>query len=359
MSFNLWSAGSKNSTLTNQNPVAALFGWKADSRPAAIAAARKKLAATDFSKTQIPLGGGRYVSADAPNSGGGGGGAASDPPPSPPPQLDYSGKGFQYNVGCVQEAYFSPKASFNNLMTKDASGAVQDRPVKVTASSQLWSSAGKTKGMISLFIPPNPDTTMDAITPAEGSNLKPSQWEQYAFQFHYNPTSISMTYSGTPAIDIALSASGQDPFNLLGEQGSQSVISFDLVLNRVADFKYYDANGNIKSQYKNKGIYSPRMPKDSAEEKEIYNKGTMYDVEFLLSAVIGFKSDTSLRGTTADLGWLTGRPIKLSLGKSLKYVGTIDGFSVNHTMFDVRMVPIFSTVNISFKRIPDFVGLVS
>jgi hypothetical protein len=166
-----------------------------------------------------------------------------------------------------------------------------------------------------------------------------------------------MTYSGTPAIDIALSASGNDPFNLLGQQGSQSTIDFDLVLNRVADFKYYDANGRIKTEYKNSSIYSPRMPKDAAEEQEIYNKGTMYDVEFLLSAVIGFKSDTSLRGTTADLGWLTGRPVKLSLGKSLKYVGAIDGFSVNHTMFDVRMVPIFSTVKLSFKRIPDFAGL--
>jgi len=282
-----------------------------------------------------------------------------DNPPSPPPQLDYSGKGFQYNVGCVTDAYFSPKASFHNLLSKDASGSIQDRPVKVTSSSELWSAAGKTKGMISLFIPPNPSTTMDAITPAEGSNLKPSQWEQYAFQFHYNPTSISMTYSGTPAIDIGLSASGNDPFNLLGSAGSQSVVDFDLVLNRVADFKYYNADGTIKSQYKTKNIYSPRMPKDITEEKEIYNKGTMYDVEFLLSTVIGFKSDTSLRGTTADLGWLTGRPVKLSLGKSLKYVGTIDGFSVNHTMFDVRMVPIFSTVKISFKRIPDFTGLVA
>jgi hypothetical protein len=285
-------------------------------------------------------------------------GEYSPQPPPPPPQLDYSGKGLSYNVGCVTDAYFSPKASFHKLLSKDASGAIQDKPVKVESSSQLWSAAGKTKGMISLFIPPNPDTTMDAITPAEGSNLKPAQWELYSFQFHYNPTSVSMTYAGTPAIDIALSASGGDPFNLLGQQGSQSVIDFDLVLNRVADFKYYNADGTIKSQYKNKNIYSPRMPKDTTEEKEIYNKGTMYDVEFLLSSVIGFKSDTSLRGTTADLGWLTGRPVKLSLGKSLKYVGTIDGFSVNHTMFDVRMVPIFSTVKISFKRIPDFTGLV-
>jgi hypothetical protein len=333
-----------------------------DKRAIAISAAKKRLAATDFSKTQIPLGGGKYINADAPNPGpgsGSGSGSGNEQPPQPPPQLDYSGKGFQYNVGCVSEAYFSPKASFNNLLYQGASGSVQDKPVTITTSSQLWSAAGKNKGMISLFIPPNPDTTMDAITPAEGSNLKPSQWEQYAFQFHYNPTSVSMTYSGTPAIDIALSASsGGDPFNLLGEQGSQSVIDFDLVLNRVADFKYYNTDGTIKSQYKNKGIYSPRMPKSIAEEKEIYNKGTMYDVEYLLSAVIGFKSDTSLRGTTADLGWLTGRPVKLSLGKSLKYVGTIDGFGVNHTMFDVRMVPIFSTVRISFKRIPDFTGLV-
>lgn len=285
------------------------------------------------------------------------GGYDMSAPAPPPPQLDYTGKGLAYNVGCVKDAYFSPRASFNQLLSKDASGSIQDKPVKVESSSQLWSSAGKTKGMISLFLPANPDITMDGITPPEGSALTPSQWEQYSFQFHYNPTSVSMTYSGTPAIDISLSISGNDPFNLLGQQGSQSTIDFDLVLNRIADFKYYDANGRIKTEYKNSNIYSPRMPKDAAEEQEIYNKGTMYDVEFLLSTVIGFKSDTSLRGTTADLGWLTGRPVKLSLGKSLKYVGTIDGFGVNHTMFDVRMVPIFSTVKLSFKRIPDFAGL--
>ena len=285
------------------------------------------------------------------------GGGGNEDPPAPPPQLNYSGKTFQYNVGCVKDAYFSPRASFNQLLFKDASGSIQDKPVKVESSSQLWSAAGKTKGMISLFLPSNPDTTMDAITPPEGSALSPSQWEIYSFQFHYNPTSISMTYSGTPPIDIGLTISGQDPFNLLGQQGSQSTIDFDLVLNRVSDFKYYDANGRIKPEYKGKNIYSPRMPKDAAEEQEIYNKGTMYDVEYLLSTVIGFKSDTSLRGTTADLGWLTGRPVKVSLGKSLKYVGAIDGFSVNHTMFDTRMVPIFSTVKISLKRVPDFVGL--
>jgi hypothetical protein len=279
-------------------------------------------------------------------------------PPTTPPQLDYSGKGFSYNVGCVKDAYFSPKASFHQLLVKDASGSIQDKPVKVTSSSQLWSAAGKTKGMISLFIPANPDITMDAVTPPADSALSPSQWEQYAFQFHYNPTSISMTYSGTPPVDVGLMVSNNDPFNLLGQNGSQSTVDFDLVLNRVSDFKYYGTDGRIKSEYRNSSIYSPRMPKDAAEEKEIYNKGTMYDVEFLLSTVIGFKSNTSLRGNTADLGWLTGRPVKLSLGKSLQYVGAIDGFSVNHTMFDVRMVPIFSTVKITMKRVPDFAGLV-
>lgn len=287
--------------------------------------------------------------------GNGGGG---EPPVPPPAQLDYSGKSFVYNVGCVKEAYFNPKASFHNLLVKDAKGAIQDSPVKVASSSDLWSGAGKTKGMISLFVPSNPDITMDGIVPATGAQLQPSQWELYSFQFHYNPTSIAMEFAGTPAIDIGLSTSGNDPFNLLGSQGSQSTISFDLVLNRVGDFKYYDENGRIKPEYRNKDIYSPRMPNSEAEEKEIYNKGTMYDVEYLLSTIIGFKTDTALRGTTADVGWLTGRPVRVSLGKSLRYVGSIDGFSINHTMFDVRMVPIFSMVKLTMKRIPDYTGLV-
>jgi hypothetical protein len=104
-----------------------------------------------------------------------------------------------------------------------------------------------------------------------------------------------------------------------------------------------------------KQIYSPRNP-DAIDQVAIWQKGTMYDVEFLLRTIMGFAYATELRGVTADVGWLSGRPVDLHLGQSLRYRCFISGFNVRHVIFNERMVPIFSTVSLSFNRLPDVIG---
>jgi hypothetical protein len=242
-------------------------------------------------------------------------------------------------------------------LTPNAKGAIKDSPVKVASSEELWSKAGTNKGMITLFVPKDTGMGLDGTTPTEGNVFAPKEWEKYGFQFHYNPTSVDMVYAGAPNTDAALEMSGNEKFNLIGAQVSQSTLALDIVLNRVADMKYYDEKGKIKASVPDRdNLYSPRFP-DPTEQNAIFTKGTMYDVEFLLSTVVGYKIDTKYRGRTSDVGWISGRPVTLNLGKGLKYLGFINAFSVKHVIFNERMVPVFSTLSLNFNRIPDYAGV--
>jgi hypothetical protein len=182
------------------------------------------------------------------------------------------------------------------------------------------------------------------------------------FQFHYNPASVDMEYSGMAGVDANFEASGLDKFNMLGvPAGTTSTISFSILINRVFDLQHYNhETGLLKSQEPEKTPYSPRHPEEW-EQKDIYHKGTMYDVEALLRVLVGWtiKPYMGARasfddGETADMGFLIGRPIELHLGKSLRYVGYIGNISVKHNIFDERMVPVFSTIGFAFNRIPDY-----
>jgi hypothetical protein len=290
--------------------------------------------------------------------------------------MTYNAKELIYNVGCVRDAYFSKHVSFAQELVPTAVTAVGDTPTTITQMEELWKKAGTNKGMISLFIPKDQNSGTDAVVSgSNANNFTPSEHHRYGFQFHYNPTKISMEYAGAPNTDVGLQVSGNEGFNLVGSQVSQSTVSFDLVLNRVSDMKYYDSTGHIKPEYKTSdargALYSPKMPETKKvttkkgkavttgrdEEYEIWSKGTMYDVEFLLSTIIGYRLATKFRGTTADVGWLSGRPVEVNLGKSLRYLGFINSFSIQHSIFNERMVPVFSTVSISFNRIPDYSGM--
>jgi hypothetical protein len=284
--------------------------------------------------------------------------SSGDPGPQPGPPLDYKNKPFEYNVGAVRDAYFSKAVSFHKLLTPGSTVAVNDNPTTIASPDELWKGAGKNKGMISLFLP-SKTGNMDAVVPDTGkTELQPAEYAKYGFQFHYNPTSIGMNYAGSPNTDVAMEVSGQEGFNLVGANVNQSTITFQIVINRVADMKYYElvgGKGRLRADLDDK-LYSPRKP-TLAEQDLIYRKGTMYDIEYLLSTVIGYRLNTKYRGMTADVGWISGRPVQLYLGQSLRYLGFINSFGINHTIFNERMVPVFTTAELSFNRIPDYAGI--
>lgn len=310
--------------------------------------------------------------------------------------IDSAAQTFVYNVSGVAENYFKSGETFTYALK---SGNYQvmgaNAPSIVKSAKELWTDSNAHKGMIAsidykkLFQNNDPNSSFgpnDPIVPASTTRTTDSKgnvstsstsytdysWQfdldagkKYAFQFLYNPGSVDMTFMGTPDVDVGYEISGSDQFSLMGGVGmTQSTITFDLVLNRMFDMKYYDSKTErLKSPFSTdpKQIYPGRTP-TYAEQQLIYRRGTMYDVDYLLRTLLGYKGPTTLRfgGTgvadvgTADIGYLGAMPVELHLGQNLRYLGIVNALSVRHVVFNERMVPLFSTLHVQFNRIPDF-----
>ena len=248
----------------------------------------------------------------------------------------------QYNASSVKETYFSTRTDFvNKLMLSN------NQPTVVRSAGDLWTSVLGSKGMI---------VTSEQVLKAwnSGSNKAQSanyfDKNNYGFQFQYNPGTVAMTYFTSPNVDVTMITSGTEMFNLAGVSGSQGSVSFQIIINRIFDMQYYNEDGNLQNPER-----YPKRPASVKEEQDIYNKGTMYDLEFLLRVLMGTTMNSYLRGeNTADMGWLPAIPVELHLGKSLRYLGVVNSLNVNHMIFNERMVPLFTTVDIAFARLPDY-----
>ncbi|CAB4128762.1 hypothetical protein UFOVP111_75 [uncultured Caudovirales phage] len=261
-------------------------------------------------------------------------------------------KGLQYNASAVKEAYFSTASNFTsrvqgpvNIPTAGEGGT---QPPK---AADLWRSVNNSKGMI---------VTSEQVLKAWNSSTNKTSTSDsfdnhnYGFQFQYNPGTVAMSYYTSPNVDVTMITSGTEMFNLAGVSGSQGSVSFQVVINRILDMQYYTSDGALKDNVSGGDIYSI-PPKTVEEYKALYDHGTMYDVEFLLRVLMGTTMNSYLRGErTADMGWLPAVPVELHLGKNLRYLGTVNNINLNHVIFDSRMVPVFTTVDIGFARLPDY-----
>lgn len=248
----------------------------------------------------------------------------------------------QNNASAVREAYFSSRSSFLSRVQSP-----NNQPNAVSSASQLWTSAGSSKGMIVTS-----EQVLKAWNGGSNSPQGATGAGNYAFQFQYNPGTVSMSYFTSPNVDVTLMTSGTEMFNLAGTSGSQGGVSFQVVINRIFDMQYYNSSGGFKSGF-GPDIYPVRPA--AGDYSKIYAKGTMYDVEYLLRVLMGTTMNSYLRGeNTADMGWLPAIPVELHLGKSLRYLGTVNSINLNHMIFDHRMVPLFTTMDISFARLPDY-----
>lgn len=256
-----------------------------------------------------------------------------------------SGGQLVYNASAVKEAYFSTKRGFTEKLQYSANS-----PVQVTEASQLWATSAASKGMI---------VTSEQVLKAwsTGSNAAQSSdyfdRSNYGFLFQYNPGTVSMSYFTSPNVDVTMITSGTEMFNLAGVSGAQGSINFQIIINRIFDMQYYTEAGTLKQGFIAQDLYpKPPAPEDL---KNLYNKGTMYDIEYLLRTLMGTTMSSYLRGEkTADMGWLPAIPVELHLGKSLRYLGTVNSLNINHIIFNDRMVPLFTTVDIAFARLPDY-----
>ena len=209
------------------------------------------------------------------------------------------------------------------------------------------------------------------------SNSKEVDDQLYGFKFLYNPTSVSMGWGIQGAVNPEYQASGKDEAIPISAGLFSSQIQFSIILNRIEDMNYLDKFGFVSQQQAKIGtpppdldpaqrnrIYSanyiaasPYGETLSIEDQQgIYNRGTMYDIEYLFKTINGphatFKS--KLNGTTADRGYMRMSILELHLGANMRYRVRISDLGINHTMFNNRMVPILSTVNFTCHRFIDY-----
>jgi hypothetical protein len=294
--------------------------------------------------------------------GGGGGGSGA---PAEVPPATYS-KDVVYNASTVKEAYFYTGMSFVNKADPDWQGkGATDKfdsyiwsgntPGKVNDAKDLWKTTvtSSSKGMIQTWNPPG--GRFGAVKGGNFTRLSTSSSiQRYGFQFMYNPTTIEMSYGGVADVDPGMQSSGTEEFLLSNPSVFQSTIGIQIVINRMFDFQYINENGIKSGQISD--FYAGNVP-DTKTIQTIYDKGTMYDVEFLLQTMFPYEPiDSQLRGKTSDIGFLGASPVELHLGNKLRYVAQINNISVNHAIFDNRMVPLFTTVSVATNRIPDYQG---
>lgn len=187
----------------------------------------------------------------------------------------------------------------------------------------------------------NPDKLKELVSAKGATN-------QWGFRFMYNPSTFGYQSSSNNSVDWTLGAS--DPATLLT---GNSAVNVEVYINRIPDLKYLR-------------LKNPKVPEAQVygrdltqiEKEGILNRGTEYDIEFLYRVLNGDPLKESLllstkyKGATADFGYTTGVPCWLVLNENLRYYGSVASFSVSHAMFDLNMVPMLSTVNITFARYP-------
>lgn len=290
---------------------------------------------------------------------------------------------YKYNVQMASESYFSPFGLQAKELTN--SGFHVD-PGVYSDARNAWKGTGG-RGTIQMDAKYAAAQAVENLYTAKQDvpNYDPNL---YGFKFLYNPTTVGMAWGVQTETVPSFEASGQDLVNPIASGLVTSTLSFTLMLNRIPDMKYLDKTGlkpfkidpglNIFqeavewTQYasintaqvthmldkKQPANRTNPYPDGTPEEEliEIYNRGTMYDMEYLFRTIMGphGKFYSSLNGWTADKGWLRPTIVEVHLGDGLRYRARITELSINHAVFDARMVPILSSVNITMARFNDY-----
>ena len=182
----------------------------------------------------------------------------------------------------------------------------------------------------------------------------------YGFKFLYNPGSVSMNWGAVQKTDPTYESMGVDPFVPGTQNLIQSYLEFSIIINRIEDFNYLDQNGlrKVQGTTSHPNPYPKNVP--NSELIQIFEKGTMYDIEYLFKTMHALTGNTGyksllMNSVTSDPGWLPVRPVELHLGNKLRYRVRIQNLTVNHTVFNPRMIPILSTVTFTCARYWDSV----
>jgi hypothetical protein len=192
---------------------------------------------------------------------------------------------------------------------------------------------------------------------------------QMGFQFLWNPDSFS-----TQAIlNADVTPSMQDRFvGVAGAFPGTGSIAINIRIDRTNDFACFAHKGQLERDPKSKTggdrekqwnqgfgqFYKAQklgVATDALLEKqisELYEMGTLADVEFLYQTINGPNANymkggwkNSLGRVTSDIGFLSATLVKIEIGP-LNYLGYINAIAVNHLAFTQDMKPIRTDVSI-------------
>jgi hypothetical protein len=268
----------------------------------------------------------------------------------------FARKDYKYNIPLIKNAQFGGGgANGLSLALQDTHGQTL-MPSKIKDGLAAFNNYGNSKGVIQM----SAETAYYLGKEQGKKGYKGKKSVPYGFKFHYNPNSIGMSYGTMTDMSPELLMSGRDKINPIVPPGTGG-FGFELMLNRLEDLSYIEFDGSLKQpngetadlKTKSIALWGQEVGQDTL--KELWQKGTMYDLDFLFRALHGGQGDyvSSLRGKTSDQGWLNGAAVEFHLGSNLRYLGRITSIDITHGVFNSRMVPLISYVSIKAARFYD------
>lgn len=281
---------------------------------------------------------------------------------------------YKYNAPLVRNAYFNPTS-----ITSKSLDALSINFASYNNAQNAWKNAKPSKGAIQM----DREIVKDQLAAFDKSktNVKIDP-QLYGFRFLYNPKEVTMGWGTQAQVDPQFIP--KDETLPVSTGLTAASVNFTLILNRIEDMNYIDENGLVNATWEQaqqketallninevtdpaqrtsilNSFLAPTFPYPEAVEgellKEIYKKGTMHDLEYLFKVLHGpagtFTNKFGIK--TSDWAYLRLSIVELHLGDGMRYRVIIDDVSVNHTIFNDRMVPIFSTVRLSCRRLLDY-----
>jgi hypothetical protein len=289
------------------------------------------------------------------SNGGGGGGSKSDKKDVVKP---WDGKrpkqGYKYNAPMVKYAYFNSSDGYP-LATAFTDYAARWPQKFKDGNKAFRPGAQNSRGVIQMTAATVWNINHQAPLKKGEKGLDKTP---FGFRFHYNPQFLTMSYGMANGVSAEEISSGKDNINPVVPLSSGSSFSVRIPLNRTEDLNFIRSDGTLDPKsgleiFGENGLY----PEDVSftELQAIYNKGTMYDIEFLFKACNGGRKDYNslLRGPNSDHGWISGAAVECHFGSNLRYLGQLVSVNINHIHFNERMVPILTYVDLQFKRFYD------
>ena len=266
---------------------------------------------------------------------------------------------YKYNLPLIKPARFSSSETSPLVSSLGESANLISTPgFSATDAANYWQSLPgrgvlrvNREWMKSILNSSQTEKSQSGLDTPSGIQRKQDS-QLYGFRFLYNPEKISMIYDINTDLHPGMIQTGKDVFLPLTK--SSAAVSMMLVLNRMEDMKFKnDPSSAIRKQLYFGAGETEGLLKDI---KEIHEKGTMYDMEYMFKTMNAPHAtfNSWINGETADMGYLRPSILELHLGNRLRYPVRVASLAIEHKIFDPRMVPVFSVVNITFARYIEF-----